>query len=200
MNTVVSDTPIGRYIKVYDDILTKEECEHIISEYKNSSEWTNGRLGDDSLDCPIHSFRNCDVIGMSIKEIIDVKYETRKKIDDLIFNNAGRAVHRYIEDFPDNNFVHFINSDSGYDLLRYNEGGFYKQHVDNGKRTKLRALSMSFNLNDDYVGGEFAFFNREIKIRTKPGSVILFPSNFMYPHEIMPVIKGTRYSVITWFN
>ena len=190
------NTAVGDYIKVYDDILTKEECEYILSEYKNSQEWQAGTIrGENRND---GSFRNCDVIGMSVKEIIDANYEPRKKIDDIVCKNAGRSLHKYIEDFPDNNFLQYINSDSGYELLRYNEGGFYKQHTDVGNRA--RTLSLSFSLNDDYTGGEFAFFDRKIKIKTKPGSVILFPSNFMYPHEIMPVTKGTRYSIITWFN
>jgi len=60
-------------------------------------------------------------------------------------------------------------------------------------------VSCSFALNDDFGGGEFAFFDRELIYNLKKGSVIMFPSNFMYPHEIMPVIKGTRYSIITWF-
>jgi hypothetical protein len=28
----------------------------------------------------------------------------------------------------------------------------------------------------------------------------MFPSNFMYPHAIKPVLSGTRYSIITWFD
>ena len=36
-------------------------------------------------------------------------------------------------------------------------------------------------------------------IKLKKGDAIMFPSNFMYPHEIMPVTQGTRYSIITWF-
>lgn len=190
------NTAVGDYIKVYDDILTKEECEYILSEYKNSQEWHAGTIGENNQNDK--SVRNCDNIGISVKEIIGANYETRKKIDDLVCKHAGRSLHKYIEDFPDNNFLQYINSDSGYELLRYNEGGLYKQHTDAGK--KARTLSLSFSLNDDYTGGEFAFFDREIKIKTKPGSVILFPSNFMYPHEIMPVTKGTRYSIITWFN
>jgi predicted 2-oxoglutarate/Fe(II)-dependent dioxygenase YbiX len=187
---------VGDYIRVYDDILTKEECEHILSEYKNSEEWHEGTIGENNQNDK--SVRNCDNIGISVKEIIGANYETRKKIDDLVCKSAGRSLHKYIKDFPDNNFLQYINSDSGYEILRYNEGGLYKQHTDAGK--KARTLSLSFSLNDDYTGGEFAFFDREIKIKTKPGSVILFPSNFMYPHEIMPVTKGTRYSIITWFN
>lgn len=47
--------------------------------------------------------------------------------------------------------------------------------------------------------GEFAFFDREIIIKGSKGSIVMFPSNFMFPHEIMPVISGIRYSIITWY-
>ena len=30
------------------------------------------------------------------------------------------------------------------------------------------------------------------------GDIIVFPSNFMYPHKVEPVTKGTRYSYISW--
>ena len=39
----------------------------------------------------------------------------------------------------------------------------------------------------------------DLKYKLDKGDAIMFPSNFMYPHEIMPVTKGTRYSAITWF-
>jgi predicted 2-oxoglutarate/Fe(II)-dependent dioxygenase YbiX len=54
-------------------------------------------------------------------------------------------------------------------------------------------------LNDDFEGGEFVFFNKELKYKLEKGDAIMFPSNFMYPHEVMPVTQGTRYSIITWF-
>jgi predicted 2-oxoglutarate/Fe(II)-dependent dioxygenase YbiX len=40
---------------------------------------------------------------------------------------------------------------------------------------------------------------KQLKYNLKKGSVLMFPSNFMYPHEILEVTKGTRYSIITWF-
>ena len=49
---------------------------------------------------------------------------------------------------------------------------------------------MSINLNDDYEGGSIAFFNK-VQIRAGAGSVILFPANFMYPHQIMDVTENT---------
>ena len=35
-------------------------------------------------------------------------------------------------------------------------------------------------------------------VTLKKGDVIIFPSNFMYPHKVEPVTKGTRYYYISW--
>ena len=86
-----------------------------------------------------------------------------------------------------------------WNLLRYNEGGFYTIHTDNYK-DRPRTVAMSLMLNDDYDGGEIAFFEREHIIKPSAGSAVIFPANFMYPHEIMPVLAGTRYAIITWFT
>jgi len=51
-------------------------------------------------------------------------------------------------------------------------------------------------LNNDYEGGEFVLCG--IPLEKKQGSVVVFPSNFMYPHEVKEVTKGKRYSIMTW--
>lgn len=90
-----------------------------------------------------------------------------------------------------------IQFDSGYSLLRYKKNQYIGQHIDASGRSP-RELSCSLTLNDDYKGGEFCFFNREIKYNLKKGDIIIFPSNFMYPHEVLPILSGERYSIITW--
>ena len=100
----------------------------------------------------------------------------------------------YIKDFP----ACFLKSDSGYDLLRYQKGGFYREHTDSFKE-QTRTVAMSINLNDDYEGGSMAFFNKEVQIRAGAGSVILFPLTSCIP-PIMDVTEGTRYSIVTWFT
>jgi predicted 2-oxoglutarate/Fe(II)-dependent dioxygenase YbiX len=52
-------------------------------------------------------------------------------------------------------------------------------------------------LNDDYEGGELTFFE-DHKIETRTGDIIIFPSCFLYPHAIQEVVKGTRYSFVSW--
>ena len=94
-----------------------------------------------------------------------------------------------------------IDTDITYQFTEYQEGEFYDWHTDSGNTPNAkRRISVVILLNDDYEGGDFAFFNGTIKYAPKKGSALLFPSNFLYPHEIMPVTKGTRHSIITWFR
>ena len=60
------------------------------------------------------------------------------------------------------------------------------------------------NLNDNYKGGDLIFTDqkeKEIKrLKLGKGSIVFFPSNFMYPHGIEPITKGTRYSIVAWLK
>ena len=64
------------------------------------------------------------------------------------------------------------------------------------ERKGIPILSVLGVLNDDYEGGEFVLIDE--KINLSKGDIIVFPSNFMYPHKVEPVTKGTRYSYISW--
>lgn len=181
---------LNDYILVISDIVPFELCDSMLAEYKESDDWINAVIknGEDL------NVRNCQTIGISFSGIIEKNKDTRQKLDRELFNCASKAIEEYKNRFP----TTMIQEDSGYDLLKYNVGGFYTTHTDSFK-DRPRAVSCSFALNDDYEGGEFAFFDRELVYKLKKGSCIMFPSNFMYPHEIMPVTSGTRYSIVTWF-
>ena len=87
------------------------------------------------------------------------------------------------------------------DVLKYKEGGFYKYHVDHFDK-EPRTFSCILLLNNDYEGGELCFrypdTTREWTVEKKAGRIIVWPSNFLYPHSVKPVTKGTRYSVVSW--
>jgi len=89
------------------------------------------------------------------------------------------------------------------DLLKYNSGGKYEIHNDHFTDSP-RHLSIIINLNDDYEGGDLIFTDqkrKEIKrLKLDKGSIVFFPSNFMYPHGIQPITKGTRYSIVAWLQ
>jgi predicted 2-oxoglutarate/Fe(II)-dependent dioxygenase YbiX len=182
---------LEQYIHVFDNILSEELCDMIFEEYVNSDEWVDTLVGPErNLN---KNVRNCRQLLLSDSEVIEINPDKRLKIDEMIHESVNKVIREYTkvhEDFS-------IDIDTGYTLLKYEEGEFYIEHTDSFKQQQ-RSLSCSIQLNEDYMGGEFAFFGREMMIRSKKGSAIVFPSNFMYPHEVMPVTQGTRYSIITW--
>jgi predicted 2-oxoglutarate/Fe(II)-dependent dioxygenase YbiX len=179
------------YIVVVDNIMPLPTVNAVLDEYEKSDDWVLATIDGAEERTDV---RNCKVIGLSLNSVVEKNKDIRQSLDAMLFSVAGQAIQKYVEKFP----LSIVEQDSGYELLKYETGGFYIQHVDSFFK-KPRSISCSFILNDDYEGGEFAFFDRELVYKVKKGSCIMFPSNFTYPHEIMPVTSGTRYSIITWF-
>jgi predicted 2-oxoglutarate/Fe(II)-dependent dioxygenase YbiX len=185
---------LDKYIVCVENVIPHSLCDELIKEYVDTSEWDKSGIGaENKLDTKI---RNVSEVPISSQTIIAKNPEIRQSLDKALFTGAGNAVNGYLKSFP---MFNGVKDDTGYILLRYNVGEFYAEHVDHAFEIP-RVLSCSFALNDEYEGGEFAFFNSELKIRINKGSAILFPSNFMYPHQILPVTSGVRYSIVTWFR
>ena len=182
---------LRKFILVVENVIPNKLCDDIIKEYKKSPEWEFAGVGGNVINT---SIRNTQAISISQPSVVQVNAKVRANLDARMFDGAASAIRSYNQSFP----LVRIEEDSGYDLLRYETGQFYVEHVDSFKQHP-RAVSCSFALNDNFDGGEFAFFGRKFKYNLKKGSALMFPSNFMYPHEVMPVTKGTRYSIITWF-
>ena len=94
----------------------------------------------------------------------------------------------------------------GVQLSRYTLGQFYDKHVDfNGNpdtKSHTRKLSMSVQLSDEnsYDGGDLIIYyggEKYITPRVK-GTVIVFDSRLT--HEVTPITKGQRYSLVKWFH
>ena len=85
---------------------------------------------------------------------------------------------------------------------KYEVGTMMRRHYDHihsifdGKMKGVPIVSIVGNLNEDYEGSEFHCRGKEIRLKT--GDILMFPSNFMYPHEVTECTKGTRYSFVSW--
>lgn len=184
---------LNDYIKIYENNIPDELSERIVNTYKDTNLWNHLTIGKGEINLNIRLVEGIGISEYNIKN----ESEERIKIDNEIFNILSKAINEYINEFP----LCFVLRDCGYQLLRYEQGYFYRLHVDKLREKEPdRILSCIISLNEDYEGGEIAFFNRKKIIKLKKGSILVFPSNFQYPHEILPIKSGTRYSIITWFN
>ena len=91
----------------------------------------------------------------------------------------------------------------GFQFTKYiGPTGKYRAHTDRGFNTGIRKLSFTIQLSeaDSYKGGDLVFNDGSlIKLPQNlkaQGVLIAFPS-FMV-HEVRPVTKGTRYSLVGW--
>jgi PKHD-type hydroxylase len=97
-----------------------------------------------------------------------------------------------------------------FDLFGLNEGfqftnykapsGKYGKHVDRAINMPVRKLSISIQLTnpEEYEGGELKLYDgeEETVMDKTQGTLIIFPSYVL--HEVMPVTKGIRNSLVTW--
>ncbi len=135
----------------------------------------------------------------------------RVKMDDGWFKNGEQyyneikdcfmsALKLYRETHPDC----VCQRHTDFRMNKYSKGGFMSRHIDNihhshGQEYGYPQLSALLFLNEcqvDYKGGEFVI--ADASYSTKKGSAILFPSNFMFPHEVGEIFEGTRYSIVSW--
>jgi len=124
--------------------------------------------------------------------------ENSKKLMKITWN----VIDQYVKNFNFN----WFDSWQGHTQIRFN---IYKKnlkmanHCDHigsifdGDRKGVPILSVLGVLNDNYEGGELIMFNNT-QIKLNQGDMLVFPSNFLYPHRVEPVTKGTRYSFISW--
>ena len=85
-----------------------------------------------------------------------------------------------------------LNLDS-ITIKAWNEGQSMGPHFDGQDGNKDLAFSLVAYVNDDYEGGEISFPNHNVTVKPKAGSLIMFPSQEPYIHEVKPIISGTRY-------
>ena len=117
----------------------------------------------------------------------------------------GTALQNYQKKYSrekDNVGSAWIRHISQVRFNRYKIGTKMRSHHDHiqslfdGKLKGIPIISIVGLLNDNYEGG--AFMCREKEIKLIRGDILLFPSNFMYPHEVKEITKGIRYSFVSW--
>lgn len=128
----------------------------------------------------------------------DPLYSDIKIVYNNIFNGIENAFKHYSNILYPLAARNIKSSEGLLSILKYSQSGYLPEHQDQG--VSSRVLSTVGYLNDNYDGGEIYFPYVDVKIKPVAGSVLFFPSNFVYVHEVMPMINGVRYAVPQWYH
>lgn len=189
---------LEKYIKVYPAITDPKTIGKFI-QYLNKTfedkKFVSGGIagGHKQQDIVDKKVRDVDILGLTQLNDSLSNVHWCNYLNFLIINQ----MRNYIKEFPDIREAGIMDMQA----LRYGIGGHYQFHVDDGP-TFNRKYSSILMLNNDFEGGSLCFNldGKIIKMETKPGHVVIWPSNFMFPHAVEPLTKGVRYSVVSWMR
>lgn len=128
----------------------------------------------------------------------DIYYKEQADISSQLFGALDKTLKHYTTELYPFAEKNIKSREHTMHLLKYDESGHLPAHQDQG--VSSRVLSVLLYLNDDYEGGEIEFRHSNLKFKPKAGSVLFFPSNFLYVHEVYPVTKGPRYALPNWYH
>ncbi len=181
---------VKAFSKLYKGVISAHICANTVSEM-------------DTIKFQEHTFynpvtkRTAPRSGSQELEMSWGHLPTKKEINTLVDDTA----YRYVQQLN----MPWFDKYQGYSHVRFNKYAENKKmalHCDHihsmfdGERKGIPILTVLGVLNDDYEGGEFILIDEKINFST--GDILVFPSNFMYPHKVEPVTKGIRYSFISW--
>jgi len=187
----VLQTKLIDYVRVYQRFYDMEFCKNLVIDIKNV-EWKTHKFYD-SITKNYSSNEN--ELSVSYEDVF-----LKKELDEKIWNILERYI---LQDMA--HMEKWYSGWAGYSLSRFNRydpSTQMKLHCDHihtlfdGERKGIPTLTVLGSLNEDYEGGEFMLCGEKIELKT--GDVIVFPSNFLYPHEVKPVKSGVRYSFVSW--
>lgn len=88
-----------------------------------------------------------------------------------------------------------------YELWNSDQPDWFHEHADAWDVTSAtRQVSLVAYLNDVAEGGETEFPLLEFSQRCEKGTILMFPSNFMFQHLAHPPRSGPKAVLVTWFH
>jgi predicted 2-oxoglutarate/Fe(II)-dependent dioxygenase YbiX len=179
-------TNLQDYIAIYKAI-EPLICKQIIDDF-NEARWGKHSYGD-----PITQEET------TYEDDLEITYQDNHI--DYLNSKIKDCVNDYLNNVTPGPVA--IKETSNIRFNRYQIGTNMKFHHDHihtlfdGEKKGVPILSILGLLNDDFEGGNFLMFDSK-KVQLEAGDIIVFPSNFLYPHAVETVTKGTRYSFVSW--
>ena len=179
-------------------LVPKKSCEYFISAFENNIELTSSeaslkyggeqhekKIADKYLALPLHSHLNN-------KEL--------KPVYDLVCVYLETALLNYVSHLKKYVCSSIVKAAYNYPvavrILRYETGDQILDHTDSTVNTwRPIYAACTLNLNNDYTGGEFSFFNGRHLETFNTGDAMVFPASPMWIHGTKPIISGTRYCI-----
>jgi hypothetical protein len=173
-------------LKVFIDKIDEEP-----QSYSRISKWENWTASDDK-ELIYGKTKNINKSKLKESTGSDMVDKKTLYIANSFLMAFEMCTDRYLEGHKLDKSKYNLNLDNTT-IKAWNEGQSMGPHFDGQDGNADLAFSLVAYINDDYEGGEISFPNHNVTVKPKAGSMIMFPSQEPYIHEVKPIISGTRY-------
>jgi Rps23 Pro-64 3,4-dihydroxylase Tpa1-like proline 4-hydroxylase len=189
-------------IVVYSDVL--ENYDTLVQDIEeglstSGQQWMQSSIQKDDKIQVDTNYRDTMLISVNYKDFIDEDFINlqdafNSSLSNMFLTGFGPLESDYKQDHQLDTISH-----EEYSILKYGEGQKFTNHIDDHK-DHHRRMSWVYYINDDYTGGEISFPRFNLTYKPVANEFIVFPSNYIYNHSVLPVIEGTRYAVVSWLK
>ncbi|MEA2111627.1 MAG: 2OG-Fe(II) oxygenase [Campylobacterota bacterium] len=194
-----------------EDFLTPQQCSQITATMKNDS---------NSDDAMIKSLLQDSVVTPSVDEQLR---KTKIHVLSEPYLSWYQQSFLHHQNSMESFFNIALTTSTKPQVLEYTQGHFYTKHSDDsseliskdGKtigfkcvapQRKFTTVFFVSSHEEDFKGGELIFNylydenSQQIILKPKAGTMVVFPSNPYFSHEVKPVHSGYRLTVAQWHN
>ena len=201
-NDIVQNDPVknlgGEYwgLKTYsnsawcwnNNIFTEKEIERIIVIGKRLLP-KRAETSGNGVDCLDH--RRSFVSWIGANSETDWIF---RKLTDVVIENNNQFWNYDLDKIERLQFTQYLSE----------ENGTYHAHTDpmawNNDHNRKLSMSLQLSHPSEYEGGDVLLHvsNQPVTIPKEKGMAVFFPSHTL--HEVTPVTKGIRYSLVAWIH
>jgi PKHD-type hydroxylase len=176
------DLDVKNSYAFWEQAFTEEEC-NFITEIGKSKTLVKGPV----INSQYKNTRNSKISWLSPLDNINFVYE---RLTNIIIDLNSRYFKFDLYGINEN--IQFTNYKSPQ--------GKFEKHIDSELNLPIRKLSVSIQLTNpkNYEGGDLILHTgtQGIKMKKEQGTLVIFPSYTL--HEVTPIIKGERNSLVIW--
>ena len=173
--------------------------------------WATDVFGKEELDLIVRMGKEMSLIDAGVNNTGIASLDARRSkigwfkpniATEFIFSRVKDAVNKlnnqfYRYDLTEMEDLQFSEYDEKY-------AGMYRDHTDDGFEGYGRKVSFTLQLTDEeeYEGGDLLIYrfkrDSSLQVPKTRGLLTIFPSWTI--HEVTPVTKGTRHSLVGWVH
>ena len=187
---------IENFIGIYDNYISKDECNKAIEVFENQDKFNKTLDRIQFEDSPI--LVKQDKQYFAGPQNIKVWWQNLKSLIinfDVAFKHYAKHTGA-LDCYPD---FHFTELKIQKTLKTE---GYHAWHIEHGKGWGMEPRSFVFSvyLNDVEEGGETEFLHFSKRVKPKAGRIVIWPAGFPYVHRGNPPISGEKYLLTSWLN